>query len=241
MNVLVYSGPGTTAELVNHCLKTLRRFLSPYYAVTSISAEAIGRGQWLSNCALLCLPGGADLGYCRALNGAGNQEIKQYVRRGGKFIGFCAGAYFASASVEFEKGDQYLEVTGPRELGFFPGACKGAAFKGFKYNSEAGARACMLTVAEKLVSMGSAPSLANYYNGGGLFAKAEEFSDQGIEILARYHEKPHIDAEDGDAAVVGCKIGTGFALLIGTHPEYIQPSARRLYCANSFQGFLLRH
>ncbi|KAK6341754.1 biotin holocarboxylase synthetase, variant 2 [Orbilia brochopaga] len=236
MNVLVYSGPGTTAELVSHCLHTLRRFLSPYYAVTPITAETICKGQWLSNCALLCLPGGADLGYCKALNGTGNQHIKQYVRRGGKFIGFCAGAYFASASVEFERGDQYLEVTGPRELGFFPASCKGAAFKGFQYNSEAGARACTLNVTEKLISMGSPPNLANYYNGGGVFVNAERFAGQGIEILARYNESPHLDAEDGNAAAIGCRIGAGFALLIGTHPEF---SIEALKKRSSLAGYPL--
>ncbi|KAJ6262805.1 hypothetical protein Dda_1362 [Drechslerella dactyloides] len=227
MNVLVYSGPGTTVELVNHCLHTFRHFLSPYYAVTSVTAETIGKGQWLSGCALLCLPGGADLGYCKALNGAGNQQIKQYVRRGGRFVGFCAGAYFASANVEFEKGDQYLEVTGPRELGFFPGSCKGAAFKGFKYNSEAGARACPLDVAERLVDVGSPSAFACYYNGGGVFAKAEMFADQGIEILARYHDGPQIDTGDGNVAAVGCKIGTGFAVLVGTHPEFSAAALRK--------------
>ncbi|EWC44184.1 hypothetical protein DRE_06929 [Drechslerella stenobrocha 248] len=220
LNVLVYTGPGTTVELVNRCLDTFQHLLSPYYAIRSIEPEAISKGQWLSTCALFCLPGGADLGYCRALNGVGNRKIQEYVRRGGKFLGFCAGAYFASASVEFEEGDPQLEVTGPRELRFFPGICRGAAFKGFGYNSEAGARACTLDVVGKLLDMGAPPKFASYYNGGGVFVDAEKLTDQGVEILARYIEQPQIDEGRNVAAAVGCRVGAGFALLIGPHPEF---------------------
>ena len=39
---------------------------------------------------MLVMPGGADLGYCRTLNGAGNRRIEQFVRRGGAYLGFCA-------------------------------------------------------------------------------------------------------------------------------------------------------
>ncbi|KAF3934396.1 hypothetical protein ABW20_dc0108618 [Dactylellina cionopaga] len=228
MNVLVYSGLGTTAESVKHCLDTLRKFLSPRYAVAPISADAIIQGRWLSTCSLLCLPGGADLGFCKALNGTGNRYIQQYVRRGGKFIGFCAGAYFASADIEFEKGDPSLEVTGTRELRFFPGLCQGAAFKGFRYNSEAGARACILAVTGKLLDMGAPVAFTSYYNGGGIFVDAEMLADKGVEILARYKDID-VGQEDtrGNVAAVGCQVGAGYAFLIGTHPEFAAEALNR--------------
>ncbi|KAF3927563.1 hypothetical protein AA313_de0205221 [Arthrobotrys entomopaga] len=219
MNVLVYSGSGTTIESVKHCIHTFQRLLSPHYAVSSITADAISRGQWLSTCALLCLPGGADLGFCKALNGQGNRYIKQYVRRGGRYIGFCAGAYFASADIQFEKGNQSLEVTGSRELAFFPGSCHGAAYRGFSYDSEAGARVCTLNVTGMLLEMGSPEKFKSYYNGGGIFVDAEKFKEQGIEILAKYQDSPELECK-GDAAAIGCKIGAGYAFLISTHPEY---------------------
>ncbi|KAK6532192.1 biotin holocarboxylase synthetase, variant 2 [Arthrobotrys megalospora] len=220
MNVLVYSGPGASVEAVRQCTDTLRRLLTPHYAVAPISAEALVKEPWAPTCALLCMPGGADLGYCKALNGTGTRVLKQYVRRGGKFLGFCAGAYFASANIEFEKGDLSLEVTGTRELGFFPGLCRGAAFKGFKYNSEAGARFCELAVTSKLLDMGAPDIFRSYYNGGGVFVDADRLTDQGIDVLARYREELDVGTGGGNAAAVGCQVGAGYALLVGTHPEF---------------------
>ncbi|KAK6543240.1 biotin holocarboxylase synthetase, variant 2 [Orbilia ellipsospora] len=237
MNVLVYSGSGTTVESVTHCLNTFQRLLSPHYAVSSIDGDTISRGQWLATCALLCLPGGADLGFCKALNGQGNRYIKQYVRRGGRYIGFCAGAYFASANIEFEKGNQSLEVTGARELAFFPGFCHGAAYNGFAYNSETGARACTLNVTGSLLEMGSPQRFKTYYNGGGIFVGADNFKDEGIEILAKYQEEPHLRCK-GDAAAVGCKIGAGYAILISTHPEYDIEYLRKSLRTNISSGII---
>ncbi|KAK6347718.1 biotin holocarboxylase synthetase [Orbilia javanica] len=221
MNVLVYSGPGTSAESVRQCINTLRRLLTPHYAIVPIGAEAFIKDPWASTCVLVCLPGGADLGYCKALNGAGNRILRQYVRRGGKYLGFCAGAYFASANIEFEKGDPSLEVTGARELGFFPGLCRGAAFKGFKYNSEAGARLCQLDATRMLSDMGAPDSFKSYYNGGGVFIDANGLKDRGVDVLARYRDKLDIGQEGGNAAAVGCHIGAGYAILIGAHPEFV--------------------
>ncbi|KAK6357794.1 biotin holocarboxylase synthetase [Orbilia blumenaviensis] len=220
MNVLVYSGPGTSAEAIRQSTDTLRRLLTPYYAVSPITAEALIKEPWPATCALLCVPGGADLGYCKSLNGAGTRALKQYVRRGGKYLGFCAGAYFASAEIEFEKGDPSLEVTGARELGFFPGLCRGAAFKGFEYNSEAGARPCILDIAGKLSDIGAPGDLQCYYNGGGVFIDADGLASRGVEVLARYREALDICDGSGNAAAVGCHVGAGYALLIGAHPEF---------------------
>ncbi|RVD85215.1 uncharacterized protein DFL_003543 [Arthrobotrys flagrans] len=228
MNVLVYSGPGTSAESVRQCIDTLRRLLTPHYAIAPIGAEAIVKEPWPSTCALLCLPGGADLGYCKTLNGTGTRILKQYVRRGGKYLGICAGAYFASTDIEFEKGDLSLEVTGTRELGFFPGLCRGAAFKGFKYNSEAGARFCRLDITSKLSDIGAPDSFKSYYNGGGVFIDADRFMDQGIDVLARYRDRLDIGEEGGNAAAVGCRIGAGYAVLVGAHPEFVTGAPERL-------------
>ncbi|RAO68427.1 uncharacterized protein BHQ10_004439 [Talaromyces amestolkiae] len=96
LNVLVYSGHGSTVESVRHCLYTLRRLLAPNYAVIPITADMLIKEPWLSTCAMLVMPGGADLGYCASLNGAGNRRITQFVQNGGAYLGFCAGGYYGS-------------------------------------------------------------------------------------------------------------------------------------------------
>ncbi|KAK6461339.1 biotin holocarboxylase synthetase [Scheffersomyces coipomensis] len=211
MNVLVYSGPGSTNESVKHCIESLRVLLSPHYAVVSVGELSILNDPWIHKTAMLVIPGGADLPYCSVLNGEGTRKISQFVKKGGKFLGFCAGAYFASGRVEFEVGNPLLEVTGNRELQFFPGISRGCTFKGFDYETHAGARAARLNVS------GLQDKIYNYYNGGGVFLNASSYP--GVEVIATYDEDIEIDDVE-KAAVIYKKVGKGDVLLSGTHPEY---------------------
>ena len=186
----------------------------------SINGDAILKEPWSASCALLVFPGGADLGYCQTLNGEGNRRIAQYISRGGAYLGFCAGAYYASRRCEFEKGNKKLEVIGDRELAFFPGICRGLAFDGFVYGSERGAKAVELKVSKDHFGKGSVPeSFYCYYNGGGVFVDAPKVAEKGVEILASYTQGLHVDPGEGSAAVVYCKIEGGAAILSCTHPE----------------------
>jgi len=239
MNVLVYSGAsrsakylisdltassgsGCTIDAVRHCIYTLRRLLSNNYAIISIDGNAIIKEPWTASCALLVFPGGADLGYCRTLNGEGNRRITQYVERGGSYVGFCAGAYYGSGRCEFEVGNKKLEVVGDRELAFFPGICRGLAFPGFVYHSEAGARAVELRVSKDSLSKGSVPDVfRSYYNGGGVFVDAVKYESKGVEILAEYTQKMEVEAGQRATAVLYCKVGDGGVVLSSPHPEYV--------------------
>jgi biotin--protein ligase len=197
--------------------------LSPNYAVFTVTDSVILKEPWMSSCALLVFPGGGDLGYCRSLNGEGNNRISQFVRRGGAYLGFCAGGYYGSQRCEFEVGDKKMEVIGSRELAFFPGVCRGCAFKGFQYASEAGARAAELKVENECFTSGNLPtSFRCYYNGGGVFVDAAKLKNRDVEVLANYVELIDVDGGVdglGAAAVVYCKVGDGGAILTGPHPE----------------------
>ncbi|KAH9810061.1 BPL1-biotin holocarboxylase synthetase [Teratosphaeria destructans] len=225
VNVLIYSGTGATSSSVKHATWSLRRLLGPNYAVLNVTAEQILKEPWSTTCALLVFPGGADTGYCRTLNGDGNRRIKQYVQLGGKYLGLCAGGYYGTARCEFEAGKvkEGMEVVGDRELGFFPGICRGLAFPGFVYHSEAGTRAVDVAVnREAFAAKGTAApdNLKLYYNGGGVFVDAQKFGDRGVEVLASYVYDLAVDSGEGKAAVVYCKVGEGAALLTGPHPEF---------------------
>ncbi|KAL8674139.1 MAG: hypothetical protein Q9168_001476 [Polycauliona sp. 1 TL-2023] len=221
MNVLVYSGNGSTVESVRHCLYSLRRLLSPTYAVITVTGNAIIKEPWTASCALLVFPGGADLGYCRTLNGDGNRRISQYVERGGRYLGLCAGGYYGSQRCEFEVGKKGMEVVGNRELAFFPGTCRGCAFPGFVYHSEEGTRAVQLRTSKAALSKGTIPNVFRcYYNGGGVFVDAPKFEDQGVEVLASFTHDLDVDAGEGSACIVYCKVGEGAAVLTSAHPEF---------------------
>ena len=188
-----------------------------------ITETALLKEPWAPTCALLVFPGGADLGYCRVLNGPGNRSITQFVRRGGAYLGFCAGGYYGSQRCEFEVGNPELEVVGSRELAFFPGTCRGGAFKGFEYHSERGAKAAEILVRKGAFSESEdlSDSFKCYYNGGGVFLDADKISASSdkIEILAEYAEKLDVESGDVKAAVVYCKVGEGSAIVTGPHPE----------------------
>ncbi|KAK1753976.1 biotin--protein ligase [Echria macrotheca] len=222
LNVLVYTGTGSTLESVRHCMYSLRRLLSPNYAVIPIAESALLKEPWAPTCALLVFPGGADLGFCRALNGSGNRQIAQFVRRGGSYLGFCAGGYYGAKRCEFEVGNPELEVVGSRELAFFPGTCRGGAFGGFAYHSERGARAAKVVIRKEVFPNDATlpDAFSCYYNGGGVFVDAEKQESGWIEVLAEYGDKLAVESGAIKAAVVYCKVGEGKAILTGPHPEF---------------------
>ena len=209
-------------ESVKHCLWSLRRLLLPNYAVIPISGDAVLKEPWTASCALFVMPGGADMGYCRVLNGEGNRRIAEYDNKGGAYLGLCAGGYYGCSRCEFEDGKPGMAVVGDRELGFFPGTCRGLAYPGFVYHSEIGTKAAEIRVnKESLLSAGGAiPDVfRTYYNGGGVFVDAAKFREQGVEVLADYTEKVSVDSGEGQAAVVYRKVGDGHVVLTSPHPE----------------------
>lgn len=116
-----------------------------------------------------------------------------------------------------------MEVVGSRELGFYPGICRGGAFKGFEYLSERGARAADVRVRkEGFDGDGELPEVFKcYYNGGGVFVDAEKLAGEGVEvdILAGYEGDLDVESGEVKAAMVYCKVGEGAAILTGPHPE----------------------
>lgn len=208
MNVLVYSGPGTTATCVKQTVDLLR-FLLPSYAVSSASASLILEQPWENKTACIVIPGGADLPICKEFNGKGNEKIKKFVQKGGKYIGICSGGYYASKRCEFDVGGP-LEVSGLRELAFYPGTCRGGAKSGFKYGSEEGARAITIDT--------EAGEVTSYLNGGGLFVTPEKFT--GVKVLAKYRDVDVDHENSTKAAIVLCDVGKGKALLFGPHIEF---------------------
>ncbi len=214
-------GPGTNKASVQGCESLLRRLLYPNYGVRLVGEDGLLKEPWTTNCALLVMPGGADVNYCRILNGAGNRSIAEFVRNGGRYLGLCAGSYYASKTCEFEMGNTPLEVVGDRELAFFPGTCRGSAFRGFEYGTENGARVTRLALRTGAFppSTGVPDSVDCYCNGGGVFVDAASMAARGVQVLADYDDHIDVAGGSGKAAVVYCDVGAGAVLLSGPHPE----------------------
>lgn len=217
-NILVYAGPGTGPQSVANTVAMLQSLVASKYTIRTVDSTDITDNHWAHSTVLLVIPGGADLPYVKKLSGIGNTNIKNFVAAGGKFLGICAGAYYAADKIEFYKGDPALEITGARELKFFPGLVSGPTYIGFderKTENIDGIRAVQinwngdtkLTESEFVV----------YYNGGGHFVAAENYPN--IKLLA-YHASKENASNANLAAIVECNVGAGKAILSGVHFEW---------------------
>lgn len=202
--VYVYQDEGVSQEALTHTLSMFHHFLDKRYMIKTISAQQVRGGQWTKDAALFVMPGGADLPYTRKLDGRGNQKIRQYIQDGGSYLGICAGAYYASSYVEFDKGGP-LEVLGKRELKFFPGKAVGPTLACYDYKSRKGSRASKITT-----SFPNVPTTVVYYNGGCHFVGTSSL--HGIQVIASYSNKL--------PAILKMKCGKGTVLLSGVHFEY---------------------
>ncbi|KIR32592.1 biotin-[acetyl-CoA-carboxylase] ligase [Cryptococcus deuterogattii MMRL2647] len=214
--VLVYSGPGVSPLSLSHTLLTLRLLLLPHYTVQPAAPDLLADQPWEPSCALLVVPGGRDIPYVDELTDKRQvtHRIREYVQHGGRFLGICAGAYFASAEVSFDVGGG-MEVTGKRDLAFFPGPSRGPVFQGFQYASESGSRAVVLNLYEssKLTTLNHI-----YYNGGGHFVFSSP-PPPNVQVLARFQETSSDPSEQLVAAVF-TQTGKGRTILSSVHPEY---------------------
>ena len=144
------------------------------------------------------------------MKGLGNRLIREFVEAGGVYFGICAGAYYGAARVVFEKG-QELEVIGDRELCFFAGNAEGPVYeKGiFRYAGETGRRTSYIHF--------DGSHYRTYYHGGCSFSGAAALEQ--VKTLATYADLP-----EEPAAIIGCKVGAGIAILSGVHLELPAPN-----------------
>jgi biotin--protein ligase len=236
---LVYADKGAGERSVATLIAALREH---GLAAREILAPEVVAGRWQHDCDVFAMPGGADLPYCSKLNGNGNDSIRAFVEGGGSFLGVCAGGYYGSARCEFEIGTA-LEVVGERELGFFPGIARGAAFPGFLYAKETGSRAAELLLQPVPDEHAASPtfrdvpapvdSVVCYVNGGCGFLAADGSVAEnvpGCEVLAWFADPEVAEriSQAGSptrrgcgqvAAAVCCTVGDGVAVLTGAHPE----------------------
>jgi glutamine amidotransferase-like uncharacterized protein len=201
--IYVYNDVGVSDESLKQTILTFKKF-SKKYTVKTINAEQIKNCDWTHKAALFIIPGGADVHYAKKLNGKGNEVIKKYVQEGGRFLGICAGAYYASSYVEFDKGGE-LEVLGERELRFFPGKAIGPILAPYDYKTNKGARAAKIITTFKDI-----PQVTIFYNGGGYFKDAEKYPN--TTVIATY--------ENNLPAIIMVNLGNGKVLLSGVHLEY---------------------
>ncbi|KAJ3057141.1 biotin holocarboxylase synthetase [Rhizophlyctis rosea] len=225
MNVLVYTGPGTARGPIDHTILTLRTHLSSSYDVIPVDAPTLANEPWQQTTSLLVIPGGRDVPYVSHLSPDATTKIRAWVESGGKYLGICAGAYFACERVEFEVGRAGYEVTGGRPLKFLPGIGKGSVVGGFEYGMEEVGKAIeiQLNATELGWDHDSLAQARVYVNGGPYFHLNEPSpysttSQPATKVLATYSD-PSLPARH-QPAMVECQVSKGIAILTGPHIEY---------------------
>ena len=206
--ILIYKDNGVS---IPSYLSTQWMLMGLPYSITSINAEQLTHSDWEHNTAAIFFPGGRDIPYHDALQGKANERIRQFVENGGHYYGICAGAYYGSKTIEFEKGLPN-EVLASRELQFFEGKAIGTIFGPFSYGSECGACKTEITLGNESHSI--------YYNGGCYFEI--EPNQTGVEVVGSYKE------HHNQAAIIQCEVGKGQATLSGVHYEFPSKEYRQL-------------
>lgn len=190
--ILVYEDQDVQGA--EECAVQLREIFGPNICIKKVDSHYLKSTAWEKHTIALVMGGGKCSQWDANLGDEGIQKIRNYVRGGGKYIGICAGAYYACAESRFAN-----LAPKQRALSFFSGRAIGPL-----------TNSCVAEVAFKLNGIWTNGSL--YYQGGCYFETRE--NDPNTEVLAYYR-----DFEK--AAAVRCKVEKGEAFLIGLHPEYV--------------------
>ena len=196
----IYCDEGSSEISVQSLLLAVEQHLQR--PACPINAEQIIQGKLSDGC-LLVMPGGADLPYCKKLNGEGNRKIRHFIEQGGAYLGICAGAYYGCAELDFIGLD--YSVKGKRELALFDGIAKGSLPKftnGQLYDEGIKSKAMV----EITLAQGGKKTF--YYHGGCCFEPA---TNAVYRPLAYY--------PDGSLAMIEGDLGQGYYLLSGVHFE----------------------
>jgi len=182
--VCVYAGAG--AVLARDVEAALDKLAISY---RQVGEQDIRDGR-LEDCSLLIVPGGYTARYVDALGEGGFEQIREFVARGGGYIGICAGAYIAAQNVEV------------------PGRPYGLGIIEIRNERGAGRDLRTITIAkpEHSVVKGYTGQVDIWYQNGPMMQ-----AGKGVETLAVYEEEA--------AAIVCSTYGQGRVVIFSPHPE----------------------
>ena len=94
LRLALYRGPGTGGKGPTNLLQRLNGGTKS--SVTQVSPEEIRSGV-LTNYDVVIFAGGSGSKQAEAIGEAGREAVRQFVGRGGGYVGICAGAYLATS------------------------------------------------------------------------------------------------------------------------------------------------
>lgn len=205
--IYIYNGDGADWECLQHCRFCVGTFCKSS-KIEEIKADSVKENDWKFKARAIIIGGGKATDYQNSLRGLGCENIRNFVRGGGVYLGICAGAYFGADTVDFATDSPGSGIYAKRDLKFFPGVAKGPMVP-YESGSRSGERAQNVRIQ---IGTEEGYDFYSYYNGGGTFLIDKPMS--GVEILGRY-----IDHEE-QPAIIRCSFGSGYAILSGVHFEF---------------------
>ena len=178
---------------------------SPELDLVLVDADMIRKGA-LDGVDLLIIPGGASVVEKKDLGSEGAARIRDFVRKGGGYIGTCAGCCLALE--EKDDADRGIGLIPYRRIG-----SKGGFMMPIALN-EKGAAAMGMDAGEYLVS---------YHGGPALEPSTNSVPDANVEVWATYASDFDCPKSKlklfGRIALVGGTYGKGRLFAIACHPE----------------------
>lgn len=225
LSAAIYKDEGVNDFTLEAAVNALRRY---NVEVDCLSADDVLGGA-LKGSDLFVMPGGADEPYHAKLGNEGAGVIRDYVAKGGAYLGLCAGAYYACERFEFNKGLE-SEICRTRPLKLFRGWAKGSILQFAPPYDETLESAAMVPLA---APSGEQDSCTSYYHGGPVFMEVEQ--DENAVILGVYPDLP----ANQNAAIIFKPYGSGRVILSSPHIEVTADDfSKRLKRENNPQAYI---
>lgn len=202
--ILVYQDQGTSVSSLQAIITQLQNTIQEPFTTKIVNSRYLLTKKWEVKTFALIMGGGHCTHWENALGDAGMHIIKRFVANGGRYLGICAGAYFAAATSTFQLQGQ-APITKLRPLAFYQGQAVGPIAKTTDHLSLQAAKALKI---ELLSKKGRC-----YYLGGCSFDITEDYGS--TRVLALY-TKPYYGS-----AIISCAVEKGRAVLCGLHPEFL--------------------
>jgi glutamine amidotransferase-like uncharacterized protein len=173
--------------------------------VRQINANDIKAGVLDENTKAFIMPGGATRYVNAQLGKEGNQLIKNYIEKGGTYIGICAGAYYACARTEWDTGAQ--KIFTDNDLAFCDCVARGPISSLVNKQKN-------FPTAITHIRFDNGTTQKNLYWGGPVFEFRSKEAESKVEVLARYE-----DVDGKPIAAFTGRYGSGRYILTSVHLE----------------------
>jgi glutamine amidotransferase-like uncharacterized protein len=173
-----------------------------------VYADDLNNPTDYNNAKAICFPGGFSYNYKVKLHNKTINNIRNYVAKGGSYIGICAGAFFAASTVVWE-GLEY-----DYSLGLFKGKAVGSIYEIAPWDNY---KMTEIAINRKNPIIGNSNSELSVLYYGGPYFESEQTEYDTVAVWKENNNK---------TAIINFNYQNGKVLLIGPHLEIEENSDR---------------